>query len=122
MTTYVSADDNRKWKPLDDSTDLRKWAEEHLLEQSGLDSDGGYYAYYEFWRDGVRTYAYAEYDGWDRYYGLEGEMNDWCYGTREEVIAHFGGGRSEHMRVNDDPSRDWIMVNRMYGEVKWPPK
>ena len=121
MTTYVCADDNRKWKPLGDDVDLKEWAKNALHDQAGLDSDGGYYAYFEFWRDGVRTYAFAEYDGWDRHYQLEGDLNDWRYGTREEVIAYFGGGRSEYMHVNDDPSRDWIKIET-WKEVKWPPK
>ena len=128
MTTFYCADDNKKWKSLDDSVDLKDFAYKHLRDQAGLDSYSGYYAFYEFWRDGVRTYGYAEYDCWDKDYDMEGDMNAFAYGSLEEVKKRFGDDGMFLNRLTPnpfDPARDYINLSSYdmkQNARKWPPK
>ena len=90
---------------------------------AGLDSDGGYFCTIEFWRDGVRSCGFAEYDDWDSHYGTEGAMNTFEYGSLE-YIKGLGTWHSSRVEASKfSPDRDYIKVSAYgIGSYCWPPK
>ena len=110
MATFYCSDNDSKWKSIDDTVDLELFARAKLEEDAGLDSDNGYYIYYEFWRDGTRTYALAEYDAWSSRYNLYGDMNTFAYGSLEDVRA-CDTWHAKHVEANKfSPVRDYIKI------------
>lgn len=110
MTTYFIKEGSRKWTEIGDDVDLEAFGLLVCKGEAGLDNDGGYSLWVEFWRNGDRTYAYAEYDCWDNYYKLAAAMNTYEYGTLEEI--HKVDSRwAPYVKPNAwSPNRDWIRL------------
>lgn len=112
MATYYCYDGSTDWKPLDDSVDLKEFALNKLKEESHRDSDGGYFYYIEFWRDGVSTFAFSEYDGCDSRFNMDGAMSLFEYGTLEDIHA-VDGYRNKYVKANPySPDRDYIRIKK----------
>ena len=110
MATYWTLYED-KWHEIDDDVDLKRFAYRKLHEESNMDSDGGYWVSLVFWRNGIMTYAMAEYDCYDDQFDMCGEINHFAYGTLEEV-QESGGWWSKHIQATKllPPNRDWIKI------------
>lgn len=112
-TFYMKEVGKREWKSLPDDIDLAEFGLKWLNENAFKDSDGGYSYRLEFWRDGVTTFIYGTFDGYDAACGLEGGLNDYLYGTLEEVNAYFGKNAVRPYAY--PPHRDFLLLGS-YGQ------
>jgi hypothetical protein len=110
VTTYVLENEHSGWRAIGDDVDLEAYGRKLCKSEAYQDNDSGYAFWVEFWRDGVRTYAYAEYDCWDNYYKRCAEMNTYEYGTLEEI--HKVDSRwAPYVKASKwSPGRDWIKL------------
>lgn len=108
MATYMFREKWKGWEKVDDGVDLESYGRLLCEEEAYCDNDGGYCYYVEFWRDGVTTFAYAEYDSYHGDY--EGAMNSFMYGSYNEVL-NSGGFWSKYIKSEKyKPNRDWIII------------
>ena len=105
MATYYREEDSKKWIEILDTVYLKAFGERLCKAEAYKDSDGGYEIYFEFYRNGERTFCYADYDGYSDYYKLYGGMASYVYGTAEEI-------KKLHPYITEglNPDRDWIIV------------
>lgn len=98
--------DYGKWIELPDDTNLRDWARWRLKQEAYRDSDGGWSTTIEFWKDGVRTYAYAYFNGW---MGSphDGAMSDFDYGTAQHIFKQYDVKVRPYRYA---PDRDWLLI------------
>jgi hypothetical protein len=110
MTTYVKIDEYSGWKELGDDVDLKAYGRKLCKAEAYHDNDNGYAFWVEFWRDGVRTYAYAEYGCWSHHYKLERAMNLYEYGSLEEIYKVDSRWAPYIKPSKWSPDRDWIKL------------
>lgn len=110
MATYWTIYEN-KWHEISDDVNLEKFAHMKLQEHAYRDSDNGYWVSIVFYRDGVYTYGFAEYDSYSGLYNLCGEMNTFAYGTLEH-IHNIGSDWCKTVEATSllAPDRDWIVI------------
>lgn len=104
MATYWN-ERGRKWTQIDDDVDLEAFALSKAEENEYQDSDNGWENWYEFWRDGIRTYAHVCYNAYDNRYNLCGEIYQFVYDEADEMME-YGMAPNPY-----SPDRDWIKVN-----------
>jgi hypothetical protein len=110
MTTYWRNYYNQKWTKIEDDVDLEAFGLSMCNEEAGQDSDNGYAVWFEFYRNGERTYAYAEFDCWDDRFDMCGQLNLFVYGDIETINSRGEGWFKRKVEPGLNPERDWIRL------------